>query len=589
MVKNQENLRHIAASSYQGHDSVLDISSASSQDMSSVGSNNANEDSKVRIRNMNSLVDNSKKRYRIITVQSKTQMVSEGHKNTVIAHYFGDRISEMCWSIMAGPKSSAFVALLCVTGIVFTIADMTSSEVPDGTSVACALTLPWALLVFGLLKVDILSKLSSVFNVWFLISQNLAMIICIALVSTRPGIMIMMSPLLVVCVLTDAFPQEYRWRVTAFTYASTIAFTIAFDLSMILSLFPIDDSLSFKVNHMEFSGKALAFGCSLNLLAFYAKNVTVMALYPSALIMITSNLVTSRYQPSAVAANEKWDDHDDNLFWWNRRHVIESAERRRTMVWVLQPRMKPVVVRTKNTLVATVFGTAGNRVLWSLARNPFVFLVAIPAIVCFIPIFSDGEGILPNWTTAFVLFAMVTLGPTFGIINVKLTKMLLCMFQVYFLIVMSALLLITLFSPLLDVRLSCLPVLIIGLLFSILLDAYPGSGRFLAGARFYTFKLFLAICVVMYMLSSDAPLRYFSKDVGEINFSGAALCVSAASNLFIFGLRNMYQLIVEPQCLVVLSSLIEYRRVPLDVAELAVYGGVDLSDSKFFCVERPDL
>ena len=45
--------------------------------------------------------------------------------------------------------------------------------------------------------------------------------------------------------------------------------------------------------------------------------------------------------------------------------------------------------------------------------------------------------------------------------------------------------------------------------------------------------------------------------MGEITFSGGAIILAAATNIFVFGLRNMYQLFREPECLVVLSCLVE--------------------------------
>ena len=87
--------------------------------------------------------------------------------------------------------------------------------------------------------------------------------------------------------------------------------------------------------------------------------------------------------------------------------------------------------------------------------------------------------------------------------------------------------------------------------------AYPGSGRFLAGVRFYFIKCSLSFSVILLMIFSSRPEEYFETVVGEITFSGGAIILAAATNIFVFGLRNMYQLFREPECLVVLSCLVE--------------------------------
>ena len=87
--------------------------------------------------------------------------------------------------------------------------------------------------------------------------------------------------------------------------------------------------------------------------------------------------------------------------------------------------------------------------------------------------------------------------------------------------------------------------------------AYPGSGRFLAGVRFYFIKCSLSFSVILLMIFSSRPEEYFETVVGEITFSGGAIILASATNIFVFGLRNMYQLFREPECLVVLSCLVE--------------------------------
>ena len=120
---------------------------------------------------------------------------------------------------------------------------------------------------------------------------------------------------------------------------------------------------------------------------------------------------------------------------------------------------------------------------------------------------------------------------------------------------MSVTFAVTFFSTFNDARLCVFPVLLFGLLFSITLDAYPGSGRFLAGVRFYSIKLSLSLSVILLMTISSRPEEYFETVVGEITFSGGAIILAAATNIFVFG--SMYQLFREPECLVVLSCLVE--------------------------------
>ena len=71
------------------------------------------------------------------------------------------------------------------------------------------------------------------------------------------------------------------------------------------------------------------------------------------------------------------------------------------------------------------------------------------------------------------------------------------------------------------------------------------------------------------ILGSD-PKEYFETTVGEITFSGDALLLASATNLCVFGLRNLYQLLKEPECLVVLSCLVEFGEGDGGIGEVTV-------------------
>ena len=109
--------------------------------------------------------------------------------------------------------------------------------------------------------------------------------------------------------------------------------------------------------------------------------------------------------------------------------------------------------------------------------------------------------------------------------------------------------------------LFALPTVVLAFPFSILLDAYPSSGRYLTACRFYGFKLVGSSGIIFVLLLSNYPELYFERTVGEVTFSGSALLFTAALNLIVFGARNFYQLVTEPECLVLLNSLMEYSRV----------------------------
>eukprot|EP00939_MAST-03C_sp_MAST-3C-sp1_P000403 g403.t1 len=565
-----------AMKNYVNHDSVLDISSGAS-----VGGQNKERDNvsdkEVSIKSFDSVVDTaSNRRQRILKAQMKPMRFSEGHKNT-LAHYLGGQsFGELCWSWVARSYLFYTLVTLSVAGLALTIADLITLDMPVVLSLCCASAVPWGLVVLLLLKVDILLRLLKTFNIWFLLSQIMGMIVCVGYVAERPMMVLMIALTLIASVLVDAFPQEYRWRVTLISYVTTIVFALSFDVSMFLSLFPVENDLSFTINKMEFSGKALAFGCSLNILIFFARSLSVLLFYPNCLVLYTSSLRSDRFDPNKHA-NESWrielgDSTSDSIIAGQTSSATVSAK----MVWVLVPQSEATVIQSKKTVVARYFGTGANKFMWKTVKNPLTFLSTIPAIICLLPLFDLGEAVVPPWVCVFALGGLNMLIPSLLILNFKLLKRLFACFQVWFLIFMSVIVLVSWFSAIYDTwRTISVPLLASGLSFSILLDAYPASGRYLAGVRFYCFKLLLSFGVVILMIATNAPERYFVKEAGEVTFSGAALAMSAAGNLAVFGLRNMAQLIIEPECLVVLTSLLEYKRVPEDVADRLIRESAD--------------
>ena len=142
------------------------------------------------------------------------------------------------------------------------------------------------------------------------------------------------------------------------------------------------------------------------------------------------------------------------------------------------------------------------------------------------------------------------------------------MFQIWFLLVMSTLVVCIYYTSLADVRMVSIFLVYPLLVFSALLGAYPASGRFLAGVRFYFIELAAIIgLTVVFLVDDDVPGMFFHKEVGNLTFSGAALCMSCLLNLLVFGLRNTYQLFRNPACLVVLATLMEYEEVGTKIVE----------------------
>lgn len=474
--------------------------------------------------------------------------------------------------MLLGPKIAEYTFLLfdhtylfltnvfiCAIGMVFLVADLNTADVPLALSFASSLVLPWGFLVFFMLDMKVLKLILSMFNTWYLLVQVTTMVICIGYVSERPGMVTMLCPSLISTIFVDAFPRQRRWRATAVGYLVMLTFVISFDLSLLLSLFPIQDPFSFEINGLEFSIKAFAFGCSLNLFIFSLRSVSILALYPTCLVTYTTPLRSVRHNGPAFIKQPIQKRVSGSIAPTRREDDVETEEAEH--VWALCPQHKPIYIHSKETLIEKVLGKRGTSVLWGVAKSPFSFLLALLGSWCILPVF-DIPGIpyevSPGFLPSFVLIAS-----SFGILNFYLVTRLLQTFQVYFLTLMSAIAFGLVYSTMLDWRLFTCPPILTGLLFSIMLDAYPNSGRFLAGARFYAVQQIMATgLIVMLLVSNDIKDDYFEAEVGEVTFNGSAIVISCCVNIMLFGCRNIYVLLTNKANLVVLQSLVEYRKVP---------------------------
>ena len=218
------------------------------------------EERKKRIDSKPSVVDETNKRLRVLQAQARVIEVQNGLKDTVCAQIFGENFAKKLFATVSSPIGFLIHVAISLVGLGFVVADFTTEEVPTSVSLACALCLPWGLVVLLLLKKGLLGMLCRFFNSWFLISQAAAMLVCIGYVSERPAVVCFMCPSLIGCILADAFPREARRKVTAFSYFVMITFTIAFDVSLLASLVPVEEPLEFTVGEMSLSGKAAGFG-----------------------------------------------------------------------------------------------------------------------------------------------------------------------------------------------------------------------------------------------------------------------------------------------------------------------------------------
>lgn len=539
------------------------------------------------IKKLDSFSDKSGRRLRILRAQGPVIQIKDGISDSIVTLLFGKSAARFLWKMVDNTTYFYVNAIICLIGLLFTIIDITTPSLPQWMSFMCLLVVPWGIIVTLLLKVQVVRLLLTTFNVWFLITQAAAMMVCIILVCPRPLVTFVLVPPVIASVVVDAFPQEHRRKVTGFTYFVMMAFTLAFDASLLFKLLPFDEPLAFNVNDMQFSGKALAFGCSLNLSIFILRNVTVLIFYPYALTLFAANLRSSRfsnYRDPEALWQETLKKSGGSSIGGSSGSGGSAAERRpssalqlkdarKKMVWILRPVQTPVILETRDTLASRLLGAPISALLWGIAKNPISFLITVPGVLFLEPLLETGLDLFPKWTIVFSWLVMSSLVPGLLILNVYLAKKLVTTFQVWFLLSMSFGLLGCWYTEFLDIRLVSIPIIICGMLFSIVLDAYPGSGRFLAGMRFYFFKITLASSVVGIFLLTDAPLKYFQISFGELSFAGSAICVSCATNLVVFGLRNLYVLLSEPECLVVLNCLVEYAAVPQDVAwkEIASY------------------
>lgn len=166
------------------------------------------------------------------------------------------------------------------------------------------------------------------------------------------------------------------------------------------------------------------------------------------------------------------------------------------------------------------------------------------------------------------------------IMNTVLMRKIMSSFYTWYMLAMSFFLSVCWFSSMPDVRSFAIVGVLPGMFFSIVLDAYPGSGRFIAGFRFYGFKLSLVITLMSILLFTDRPTQFFQFQIGNVTFHGASLCFTFGINLFVFSLRNLYQLIREPECLVVVSSLMEYSYIPEIEADKEIASYVNFKKNK---------
>jgi uncharacterized membrane protein len=360
-----------------------------------------------------------------------------------------------------------------LVGLCFIVVDITTEDMALWGSLACVLVIPWGITVILLLKTHMLIRLLKMFNTWYLLSQVAAMVVCIGYVSSRPFMVCMVCPTLIASILCDAFPREHRRRVTAFSYLVLVSFSIAFDVSLLANLVPVEESLSFSINSMEFSGKAMAFGCSCNLLFFASRSIGILLFYPDCLVLYTTPLKSILLDPIRLSKVKIARMSSGTSVTFSDMKESTCDENARD-VYALFPMHEMVLVNTKETLAAKVFGLKVNAMLWKMAKNPLTFVLSVPGAASFLPILYEDEGMFPSWISVFTLLTMPVLFPSFFLMNTYLLKKLMGSFQVWFLIVMACGLLVNVFATTPDIRMIALPVLVLGLGFALLLDSYPG-------------------------------------------------------------------------------------------------------------------
>eukprot|EP00939_MAST-03C_sp_MAST-3C-sp1_P002458 g2458.t1 len=227
---------------------------------------------------------------------------------------------------------------------------------------------------------------------------------------------------------------------------------------------------------------------------------------------------------------------------------------------LLKVKILRLVIKMFNTWFLILQVAAMMVCIGFIVHRPLMITMLSPTLVS--TILVDAFPRQHRWkTTRLHGHSIVLMGSSVGIENAYMLKQLLGTFQVWFLLAMSFTAFACVYSTMPDIRLLTSIPISAGLFFSITLDSYPNSGRFLAGCRFYAVKLSMATGIIIMLLVSDTREDYWHYDVGEISFSGAALTISCCINLTIFALRNMFVLLTNRSCLVVLQSLVEYKEL----------------------------
>jgi hypothetical protein len=129
------------------------------------------------------------------------------------------------------------------------------------------------------------------------------------------------------------------------------------------------------------------------------------------------------------------------------------------------------------------------------SRNPITFIVAVPCgVSSVLPMFQFNA--VPSMVSFVSVGAWGLVFSSVGLLNKYLVYRLLQMFQVWFLIAMSTLVVVIYYSIMPDERIFTIMLVYPLLMFSILLDAYPAS----------TFRLNVFLISFFFVLYSHQPL-----------------------------------------------------------------------------------
>ena len=235
----------------------------------------------------------------------------------------------------------------------------------------CSLVLPWGIVTLLSLKTSVLTRLLvTTFNLYYLMIQITVLLVSIGLVAERPAIVTLICPAMISTIFVDAVPQVCRRYVTFISLFMMMCFTISFVVAMLCSLLDISNELAFEINSMELSGKALAFTCSLNLLAFSLRSILICIFHPGCLVFYTCNVKSKRYDPEKRISSF-WGGKDDgeNKNLEEKKNDDETKKKDSKLYWTVRPKFKTEVIRTKETLAAVFFGHRANSCLWATAKN----------------------------------------------------------------------------------------------------------------------------------------------------------------------------------------------------------------------------